>query len=157
MSSLVNSSNVYKISPTNSTTEGTHSYIGQTINIGTDHEIDYLGHELFHAYQDAKGQGAASIHNEVEAYLFQAKILFMNNFGVGISRLLGAEHSNSPVYDNIVNALIYDGYSQTNFNQTVELFKASSNANASGIYNNYPLIRNNQTKSLIKSFYPIYP
>lgn len=35
--------------------------------------------------------------------------------------------------------------------------KANSNANASGIYNNYPLIRNNQTKSLIKSFYPIYP
>lgn len=157
MSSLVNSSNVYKISPTNSTTEGTYSYIGQTINIGTDHEIDYLGHELFHAYQDAKGQGGASIYNEVEAYLFQAKILFMNNLGMGTSHLLGAENSYSPIYDNIVNALIYDGYSQTNFNQTVELFKASSNANASGIYNNYPLIRNNQTKSLIKSFYPIYP
>ena len=118
--------------------------------------MDYLGHELFHAYQDVKGQGGASIHNEVEAYLFQAKILYMNNFGAGISPLLGAEYS-TPVYDNIVNALIYESYNQTNFNQTVELFKANSNANASRIYNNYPLIRNNQTKSLIKSFYPIYP
>lgn len=157
MSSLVNSSNVYKVSPTNSTAEGTHSYIDQTINIGTNHRIEYLGHELFHAYQDVKGQGGASIHNEVEAYLFQSKILFMNNLGMGISPLLGAENSYSPIYDNIVNALIYDGYSQTNFNQTVELFKTSSNANAFGIYNNYPLIRNNQTESLVKSFYPIYP
>ena len=157
MSSLVSSSNVYKVSPTNSTTEGTHSYIDQTINIGTNHRIEYLGHELFHAYQDVKGQGGASIHNEVEAYLFQSKILFMNNLGMGISPLLGAENSYSPIYDNIVNALIYDGYSQTNFNQTVKLFKTSSNANAFGIYNNYPLIRNNQTESLVKSFYPIYP
>lgn len=157
MSYLVSSSNVYKVSPTNSTTEGTHSYIDQTINIGTNHRIEYLGHELFHAYQDVKGQGGASIHNEVEAYLFQSKILFMNNLGMGISPLLGAENSYSPIYDNIVNALIYDGYSQTNFNQTVKLFKTSSNANAFGIYNNYPLIRNNQTESLVKSFYPIYP
>ena len=157
MSYLVNSSNVYKISLTNSTTDGTHSYIGQTINIGTDHEIDYLGHELFHAYQDAKGQGGASIYNEVEAYLFQAKILFMNNYGRGSTPLTGEEKSHSPIFSSIINALIYEGYSQSNFNQAIELFKTESNANASGIYNNYPLIRNNQTKSLIKSFYPIYP
>lgn len=156
ISSLVNSPNIYKVSPTNSTIEETYTFVNNTINIGTNHGMDYLGHELFHAYQDVKGQGGASIHNEVEAYLFQAKILFMNNFGAGISPLLGAEYS-TPVYDNIVNALIYESYNQTNFNQTVELFKANSNANASRIYNNYPLIRNNQTKSLIKSFYPIYP
>ena len=156
ISSLVNSPNIYKVSPTNSTIEETYTFVNNTINIGTNHGMDYLGHELFHAYQDVKGQGGASIHNEVEAYLFQAKILFMNNFGAGISPLLGAEYS-TPVYDNIVNALIYESYNQTNFNQTIELFKANSDANAYGIYNNYPLIRNNQTKSLIKSFYPINP
>ena len=91
MSSLVESSNTYKVSPTNSTTEGTHNYVERTINIGTNPKGDILGHELFHAYQDAKGQGGASVHNEVEAYLFQAKILFMNNYGCGSGPLTGTE------------------------------------------------------------------
>ena len=157
MSSLIGNSNIYKVSPTNSTTEGTHSFVNETINIGTNPKRDILGHELFHAYQDAKGQGGASVHNEVETYLFQSKILFMNNYGCGSGPLTGAEKSNSPIYSNYINSLIYGDYNQTIFNKVVELFKLESNANASGIYNNYPLIRNNQTESLVKSFYPIYP
>ena len=43
------------------------------------------------------------------------------------------------------------------FNQVVKGFRTESNKNIIGVYNNYPLIRNNQVKSLIKSFYPIYP
>ena len=40
-------------------------YMGGKLNEG-----DYLAHELFHGYQELKGQGGASIHNEVEANIF---------------------------------------------------------------------------------------
>ena len=155
MSSLICNSNIYKVSPTNSTIEGTHSFVNETINIGTNHRIESLGHELFHAYQDVKGQGGASIHNEVEAYLFQSKIVFMN--GGGILPLHARNDLNNNFFENNVHTLIYGIYNQDIFNQVVQGFQTESNKNIIGVYNSYPLIRNNQVKSLIQSFYPICP
>jgi len=45
--------------------KGGTMYMGGKLNEG-----DYLAHELFHGYQELKGQGGASIHNEVEANIF---------------------------------------------------------------------------------------
>ena len=155
MSSIVNSSDVYNISSETSI-EGTHCFKDGVLYMGKDYSIDGIGHELFHAYQDTKGQGGASIHNEVEAYLFEAKIVYMVNNGLGSVPLTAAERQSSSTFSNALNTLIFDGFNQNAFNAVVSEFKTSSNANAGGLYNNYPLVRSNQTQSLIKQFYPIY-
>ena len=157
MSSIVNSSEIYNISSEESLVGGTHSFKNGVINVGTAYSIGGIGHELFHAYQDTKGQSGASIHNEVEAYLFQAKICYTLNQGSGSNPLTAAEKQASNTFSNALNILIYDGFNQNAFNAVVGEFKTASNANNLGLYNTYPLIRSNQTKSLIKQFYPIYP
>ena len=157
ISSIVNSHDIYNISSKESMVEGTHSFKDGVINIGTTCSIDGIGHELFHAYQDTKGQGGASIHNEVEAYLFQTKILYTMDQGIGSTPLTAAERRSSSTFSNALNTLIFEDFSQNAFNAVVREFKTASNANNLGVYDKYPLIRNNQTQSLIKLFYPIYP
>ena len=156
MSSIVNSTDIYNISSIESQVEGTHSFHNGVINIGTTCSIDGIGHELFHAYQETKGQGGASIHNEVEAYLFQTKISFTVFQGSGSTPLTAAERQSSSTFTNALKTLIFDVFNQNAFNAVVSEFKTASNANAGGVYNEYPLVRSNQTQSLIKQFYPIY-
>ena len=47
---------------------------GGTINLvkNINNIEQAVPHELFHAYQDEKGQYGRSIHNEVEAFMFEA-------------------------------------------------------------------------------------
>ena len=106
MSSIVNSHDIYNISSKESMVEGTHSFKDGVINIGTTCSIDGIGHELFHAYQDTKGQGGASIHNEVEAYLFQTKILYTMDQGIGSTPLTAAERRSSSTFSNALNTLM---------------------------------------------------
>ena len=55
---------------------------GGTINInnGVMDMNQILSHEVFHAYQDENGQYGRNIHNEVEAYMFEAIVC---NGGIG--------------------------------------------------------------------------
>ena len=155
--SIVNSYDVYNISSAESIIEGTHTFKNGVISMGTTYSIGDIGHELFHAYQDTKGQGGASIYNEVEAYLFQTKILYTMYQGCASTPLTTVEEHSFENFSNALNILIFDGFYQNAFNVVVSEFKTASNANNLGFYNKYPLIRSNQTKSLIKQFYPIYP
>ena len=88
--------------------------------------------------------------------MLEAKIVYMVNNGLGSVPLTAAERQSSSTFSNALNTLIFDGFNQNDFNAVVSEFKIASNANAGGLYNNYPLVRSNQTQSLIKQFYPIY-
>ncbi len=119
--------------------------------------IGTISHELFHAYQDEKGQGQRSIHNEVEAMLFETSVV--TEYGCNIntvfprSPLLG----DNDEYNTSVDALL-DVFSSTNMKIVTEDFKDHSGANRGGAYdNNYPLRRSNHSKHLIENFYPLMP
>jgi len=168
---LVNSSNYYTITNNdgittsdlphfcaNNATDGISG--GQIVTRGNN-TISALSHELFHAYQDELGQGGASIHNEVEAYVFESRVIFesMTLGGSGLPLFLQSKsfiNSTPPSpkdkeYENAVKNLVFQGYDNTSFTTAVHLFKAHSAKNDEGIYNRYPLQRQNQTKQLLKN------
>lgn len=74
----------------------------------------------------------------------------------GVLSMSVHQGATAPSHDVALNTLIFDVFNQNAFNAVVSEFKTASNANAGGLYNKYPLVRSNQTQSLIKQFYPIY-
>ncbi len=129
---------------------------GGTIVTQGDNSLKTLSHELFHAFQDEKGQGRASIHNEVEAMLFETSVLadyaYNNSEGYPSSALLG----DNDYYNSIVSGLLND-FSTAGMNNVIRDFKSQSRANIGGTYNNYPLRQRNQSNNLIQDFYPLLP
>ena len=119
-------------------------------------DLRTISHELFHAYQDECGQGGNSVHNEVEAMLFQTSVIteygWNNNTYFPASPLLG----NVKSYNDIVDDLL-DGYSSNKINKVVNYFKEYSGANKAGTYENYPQKRPNQSRDIIQDFYPLLP
>ena len=124
---------------------------GGTIVTQGDNSLKTLSHELFHAFQDEKGQGRASIHNEVEAMLFETSVLadyaYNNSEGYPSSALLG----DNDYYNSIVSGLLND-FSTAGMNNVIRDFKSQSRANIGGTYNNYPLRQRNQSNNLIQDF-----
>lgn len=120
-------------------------------NLGT------ISHELFHAYQDDEGQGGRSIHNEVEAMLFQASVVCENKWEKGAIPLCSLIGDNKE-YNIIIDALL-SGYSSDNMDKAIKGFQEYSGANRGGVYNsNYPPRRgDNQSRDLIEDFYPLQP
>lgn len=60
-----------------------------------------------------------------------------------------AGHMYEKTFNNLTKS-----YSAESFNSIVLNFKRGLESNATGIYNNYPLRRKNQIRSLLKIYYP---
>ena len=134
----------------------TNGKAGGTIITQGINDLRTISHELFHAYQDECGQGGSSIHNEVEAMLFQTSVIteygWNNKTYYPASPLLG----NVKAYNNIVDNLL-DGYSSRNINKVINYFKEYSGANKAETYKNYPPKLLNQSRDIIQDFYPLLP
>ena len=164
METLIESPLDFSISMADSKIDGTLSTTSisdteKQISAGRNASIEDLGHELFHAYQYANGQGGMSIYNEVEAYLFQAKLGYVLNNGSGRSMLETVINtSTNAAYTDAVNTLLFgQQYDKQSFNVVVSSFLQHSRANVGGVYNKYSLQQPTQKRSLIQPFYPIYP
>ncbi|NCD00340.1 MAG: hypothetical protein EOL95_11670, partial [Bacteroidia bacterium] len=170
LSSLTSSKKLYNVT-NGSFDEGTSGIMenanGATLYMNGNNDLSTMSHEIFHAYQYENGQGGASIHNEVEAYLFSAGITYsfsMLNGGPSSSfeYAINPNTTGGKEYEKSVsNLLNWKSFSSSDFNSAVSLFKNNSQKNMPDIYgkqvyNNYPERRNNQTKSLLSKFYPLY-
>lgn len=122
-------------------------------------KVESTSHELFHGYQYEMGQGGASVHNELEAILFGSSVATnwaMNTgyMGAWSSAGLGNNSIFGKAYSNAMRSL-GNNFSTAQFVKAMYSFHLGSEANASGLYKNYPLIRENQKKRLIQPFYPL--
>jgi RHS repeat-associated protein len=152
---------VYKVSSEsspNGTSKESGKYVsnkdgsGGTIYLyGNDKDMDNLSHEMFHGYQDLHGQGSASIHNEVEAYLFEASVQMQyNKSATARSILYGGNRAYNAIVSNMLN-----NYTDKNMNLLIDLFKTCSGIGVRGSsYDNYPSRVEGQN-TLIKNFYPL--
>ena len=114
---------------------------GGTINIieSVTNMDQTLSHELFHAYQDDNGQYGNTVHNEVEAYMFEA---ICNKVSAPL-----APKENYPIEDKYVKAFLGVKQwedklpiSEDEFNNVFRPirneFLSKSAANADGTYTN---------------------
>ena len=117
-------------------------------------EGDYLAHELFHGYQELKGQGGASIHNEVEANIFS-----MLTVGGGFELFHKNDFTFKTSYAKATKMFMMGKVNDFDhqFNILVNGFKNCSIANippegkSKGIYQDFNL--GTGTPSLIKQFF----
>ena len=121
--------------------------------------VEGVAHELFHGLQHEKGQGGASIHNEVEANVYGFRVAqnwwastgyekgYASNTGRGNDTFWGTTYSQS-------FKSLSQSYSIVSSAAAVMSFQQGSLTNASGLYNNYPRILPNQKVSLLNKFYP---
>ena len=113
-------------------------------------ESSYVAHELFHGYQEMKGQGGTSIHNEVEANLF-AFLTTNRIFELGPKNDSSFQTRYGQSFKafslNKVNASNFD----LHFGTLRNGFISNSIANFDGIYSKFPLGNNN--KPLLKQFF----
>ena len=157
LSDLIGSEGIYNIT-NGKDEEGTGSFVGNknekggTLNMNGNLSLNSLSHELFHSYQHEHVQGGASIFNELEAYSFAFDVTldydistnFMSNThsGAGTYKLaIDPKTSSGKAYE--------DSFDKSNYMDTaVKLFQSQSTANNSGLYNKYPLRKNNQKNNL---------
>jgi len=115
-------------------------------------KIETVAHELFHGYQSEKGERGATINREVGAYLFGKAIA--TNLGyttMGFGNLTKAGRN----YDKAMMGLLFsDTFSQNLYKTALQNFKAGSFENASGLYNNFKILLNDNNP-VIKSFFPL--
>ena len=119
---------------------------GHYANIGD------IAHELFHAYQKMMGQGGESIHNEVEAYIFQA-IVEGNSFP--LSQRSGMNGKDSQYNSAVINLFCnkdHDSF-DTYFDAIAKGFKKNAIVNINGLYNGINDRLSNQTDNLVKQFF----
>jgi hypothetical protein len=121
-----------------------------------------ISHELFHGYQHENGQGGASIFNEVEAYVFSWRVTkdFANksdpdNNPTGGFPLARTDSDRGRSYESSVQSLLTSKtFPKKDFINAVQLFQLESTSNAIGVYQNYPIQKDNQKNSLLFRFYP---
>lgn len=145
---MLNKENAIGVVPDNSA--GTLK-LGNLDEIG----INNLSHELFHGYQHMKGQGGTSIKNEVEAYLF-GDLIERTYYNLNEDRLSSLfESGNSFDWFDSTRNFTDKPFSEGSFQQLVDDFKENSGANAGGLYDKFPIQRENQSENLYKEFHPI--
>ena len=119
-------------------------------------DLGTISHELFHAYQDDEGQGGRSIHNEVEAMLFQTSVIseyfWKNPTAFPRSPLVGENDEYNSIVDDLLKV-----FSTDSMEKVIGGFKDFSGANKGKVYDGYDLYRNNQPRNLIQDFYPLQP
>jgi len=83
----------------NKVDEGTSNKPGGKISVVSNPSSmeNVIAHEMFHAYQDENGQYGKTVHNEVEAFMFEAIVC-----GTGTENL--APNGNYPIKDPYVAA-----------------------------------------------------
>jgi hypothetical protein len=128
--------------------------------LGEMTKLEGVSHELFHGYQHERGQGGGSVMNEVEAGLFGYSVAMQyamdNAIPFSSGTPMGRENEAGTIYQRSFNNLTWSNrFSTDDFKNAVTNFKAGSVKNTSGIYNNLPLRRSNQTRALISRFYPL--
>jgi len=121
-------------------------------------KIEGVSHELFHGFQYEKGQGGASVFNEVEADVYSSVIAtnWTNStdyMGALSSNGLGNGTTAGNLYQTAFRSLVNNGFSKDAFLNAVKSFRAGSNSNASGGYNAYPL-HGNQKYYLLNKYLP---
>ena len=163
---LTSSNNVYSITDNSDDNYSTPYFCanddvngksGGVIVTQGQNTIGTISHELFHAYQDEKGQGQRSIHNEAEAMLLETSVVTEHGWNINAAYPRSPLLGDNDDYNTSVDALL-DVFSSTNMNIVTKEFKDHSGANRGGAYdNNYPLRRSNHSKNLIENFYPLMP
>lgn len=117
-----------------------------TMNRGQ--EVETLAHELFHGYQDMKGEKGATVNREVGAYLFGRSVAMLA--GYGMNGFGGKD------YDSAMNNLLFsEEFSQKDYNTAIKTFKSQSSVNIDGVYDDFS-IKNRDTKPQIKFFFPLW-
>jgi hypothetical protein len=137
---LVSSKETYSITnelPTNKNATASYNGVENKFKMGKSNDISVFAHELFHAYQDQKGRNNPSIYNEVEAYVFQEKI--MNQLGIDSKFNSGISSSNNSKYEKSMNNLVKK-FSVQDFNYAISNFRISANANKNGDYKDYKYV-----------------
>ncbi|MCQ2270350.1 MAG: RHS repeat-associated core domain-containing protein [Bacteroidales bacterium] len=117
---------------------------------GRLNDAHYSAHELFHGFQEMKGQGGCSIHNEVEAELF-SMLTVGGGFNLSPINGLKSGDSYSDALKNFRIQCVNQNDFDENFTVLLHGFKGNSVANRDGVYQNFNLGEN--IPSLIKSFY----
>jgi RHS repeat-associated protein len=120
--------------------------------------IENISHELFHGIQHEKGQGGASIFNEVEANVYSRTITLnwaanTEYSGAMSANGLGTESPAGKIYQNAFKNLL-GAFSDKDFIDAVRNFRLGSEKNASGLYNRYPFRKDNQKLSILKRYHP---
>ena len=135
---------------------GSCSYSRSTnkLRMGLYSDVGSFSHELFHAYQDLKGEPAEhSVYAEVEAYVFQGKV--MKALGLDLKNNTGmtshSYESEAKQYERAMNNLV-EKFNAKDFSYAVQKFRKYSNANRYGNYNKYNYVPNGVkfTRSLLK-------
>ena len=148
---LLSAKEAYSItneSPTNKNAPASYNGVENKFKMGKSNDVSVFAHELFHAYQDANGRGGPSIYNEVEAYVFQGKI--MDQLGIDLKFNSGVSSSNNSKYEKSMNNLVKK-FSVQDFNYAISNFRISANANKNGDYKGYDFIPSgfNSSNSLL--------
>ncbi|MBR2262206.1 MAG: RHS repeat-associated core domain-containing protein [Paludibacteraceae bacterium] len=164
-----------------SSTKGTHATIKDKDGVvknkmGDSKNLIDLSHELFHSYQYEKGQGGASIFNEIEAYVFSNRLVneynknlpddyikYYENYENDDSFTSSADFMNerplsqgAKVYENAAKSLVEgEMFSPKDFNTAWSYFRSYSSKNDDGLYNSkqykFKLPQNNSY--LLRDFY----
>lgn len=162
---LTTSNNIYSITDqSDDNLKNAHFCANDLVNGGTGgvivtqgkNDLGTLSHELFHAYQDEKGQGGSSIHNEVEAMLFQTSVISEYVWKNPTAFPRSPLHGDNDKYNSIVDDLL-KVFSSNSMKKVIGGFKDCSGANRGAVYDNYDLYRGNQPRDLIQDFYPLQP
>ncbi len=95
---------------------------GGTIYLNGHLESGNIAHEMFHGYQDLKGQGKASIHNEVQARIF-ATIVSGTIPGGGMNQLQPAEGPLFEVYQYNAEKVLWGDTSNSSMQYVEHYFK----------------------------------
>jgi len=167
LGSLHDSDNIFGLTNLASTKDNTKGFLpnsdgGGMFLMGNNFTLEQAAHEIFHGYQQEMGQGGKSIFNEVESYLYGYSVSFQysmdNHIAMsGTSTPMGNESNAGNLYQSSFNQLHQSStFSEGLFNTAVFNFVGGAEKNAEGGYNGYPIRRNNQRKSLLKDFYPLY-
>jgi RHS repeat-associated protein len=136
-------------------------YAGKLLDSGiSDYsKVESTAHELFHGFQYEKGQGGASIFNEVEARVYSGVISSnwaesTNYIGAMSSNGIGNGTAIGNLYESSFNSLLNQGYSKSSFINAVKSFKTGAVGNASGAYNKYPLMTKSLMTPLLRDYFP---
>ena len=93
-----------------------------------DDQMRSSGHELYHAFEQIKGNNPATVNGEVDAYLFE--------YTVYTGGELGNSTTQGGIYGDAMHEIATSGINlQENYKKALNNFSKGSRANASGLYN----------------------
>ena len=156
---LIESNNYYYISNEYSSKPGTCSTApygnGSYSKMGGNNDLLNISHELFHAFQFENGQGGATHYNEVEAYLYSIALTTTKS-GAGNHQLTSQfpDSEDGQAFNTTIYNLMWNEFSEKNFEYAVNNFASQAEANRFGVYDNYKIREGNESP-LLPAFYPL--